>query len=337
MLREIQAHRRDLELALTAKNIDYEGLRAALVPSQTRREIALIFDSHAVGQTWYGLEIFKEYMPLFDRQSSNSILMGDYGTSQNRDESRLRQIFCDTVMLARDLSYRHSTQFFIVYINNLSEEMFVRFATALHGSPSYVGYADMSNGSFFKYILSTMLANVFIKHGLLIIQGHEDDRSNDENVNLAGLPFEQYGYACRSVVSYLHGMFLSYKIERPIFNERDIDTEFSLNAVCTLPLPLDGFSIEVDEAKTAYIRIHNASSIARAGLEQVSSDEIKALVASKIKASYIYRLEYLSKYDVIKFNLIIEVPDKDGGRPVRFLAALEYRPKDQVLRLITLY
>ena len=69
----------------------------------------------------------------------------------------------------------------------------------------------------------------------------------------------------------------------------------------------------------------------------MSSDEIKALVASKIKASYIYRLEYLSKYDVIKFNLIIEVPDKDGGRPVRFLAALEYRPKDQVLRLITLY
>ena len=57
----------------------------------------------------------------------------------------------------------------------------------------------------------------------------------------------------------------------------------------------------------------------------------------RITASYIYNLTFLEEHDVIKFNLIIAVPREDGGHPTRLTAALEYRPDEAALRVITLY
>jgi hypothetical protein len=337
MLREIQSLRREVETVLAAKAISYEELRAALIPSQKRREVALVFDSNAIDDTFYGRPIFEQYMPLFNANSNHSVLVGDYGTHKNSDEPLLAQALCDAVMPVRSVKYRHSTQFFIVYINNLTEAMIARFDAGLRPFAGYVGLVDVTNGSVFKFLLSTMLANVFIKHGRVILQEHEDDRPNEEDVNLSGLPFEAFGYTCRSLQSYLQGPLLTYKIERPVFDRHDTDTEMSLNAVSAKPLPLCDFSIEVDEAKAAYVRSHNVSAMARAGLEQVSANELRRLIASKIRMSYIYRLEYQAAFDITKFNVIIEVPSREGDQPVRLLAALEYRPNDQTLKLITLF
>ena len=237
----------------------------------------------------------------------------------------------------RHVAYRHSSHFFIVYINNLSDDMVARFDAGLRPFPAYVGLADLTYGSAFKFLLSTMLANSFIKHNRIIIQGHEDDRLNTEDINISCMPFETYGYTCRSLVSYLQGPLLSYKIERPVFDPHDIDTKMALNSVSVEPLPLGDFEIDVDEAKATYIREHNAPAMLRAGLDQISADDLRRLVASKIMASYIYRLEYRADFNVTKFNVIVEVPPREGDTPVRLVAALEYRPTDQALRLITLF
>jgi hypothetical protein len=337
MLREIQALRCEVEKVLASKTISYEKLRSALVPSQKRREVALVFDSTAVNDTFYGLPIFERYMPLFNAKSDHSVLVGDYATGKNSQEAVLARAFCDAVTPVRNIRYRHSTQFFFVYINNLTEAMIAHFDAGLRPFAAYVGFADTTNGSAFKWLLSTMLANAFIKHGRLIIQGHEDDRPNEEDVNLVSLPFEKYGYTCRSLQSYLQGPLLTYKIERPVLDHDDTDTAMSLNAVTAKPLPLGDFLVEVDEAKATYIRSHNASAMARAGLEHVSSNELRRLIASKVRESYIYRLEYNAAADITKFNVIIEVPSREGDRPVRLLAALQYRPSNRTLRLITLF
>ena len=39
----------------------------------------------------------------------------------------------------------------------------------------------------------------------------------------------------------------------------------------------------------------------------------------------------------MKFNLMLEVERDEGGYPTRMTAALEYFPKDKVLRVITLH
>ena len=53
--------------------------------------------------------------------------------------------------------------------------------------------------------------------------------------------------------------------------------------------------------------------------------------------SYIYNLCYLPKHDVIKLNVMLEIPRADGGYPTRILAALEYQPDKKNLRVITLH
>jgi hypothetical protein len=337
MLREIQAMRREVEEVLAAKGINYESLLSALVPSQKRREIALIFDNTAIAESWYGLRIFDHYMPLFGTSSSHSVLEGDYGTLDDGDEPLLAKAFRSAVLHTRPLTYRHSSNFFVVYINNLSDEMVSRFDAGLRPFAAYVGFADTTYGSKFKFLLSTMLSNSFIKHNRTIILGHEDDRPNTEDINLPVLPFETFGYTCRSLVSYLQGPLLTYKIERPVIDHNDVDTEMALNSVSTNPLPIGDLDIDVAEAKAAYIREHNPRAMARAGLDQISADDLRRLVASKIKASYIYRLEYLASFDVTKFNVIIEIPPRAGNLPVRLVAALEYRANDRALRLITLF
>jgi hypothetical protein len=337
MLREIQGLRRETEEVLRQKGIRYEALRSALVPSQDRREIALIFDSTKISDGNYGREVFSQFMPLFDANGNNSVLAGDYGSINRDNEALCAKIFVDTVVPVRPVTYRHSSNFYVVYINNLTDAMAINFDSGLRSFVGYVGMVDVSYGSPFKFLLSTMLANAFLKHGRVIIQGHEDDRPNSEDVNLIGWPFEKYGYTVRSLASYLQGPLLTYKIERPVLQENDADTELSINSVSASPLPLDDFTIEIDEAKAGYIRTKNASAIGQAGLANADADKFRQIIAAKIKASYIYGLEYIAAYDVTKFNLIVELPATDAKKSVRFLAGLEYKPDKKTLRVITLF
>ncbi|RTL70601.1 MAG: hypothetical protein EKK41_12205 [Hyphomicrobiales bacterium] len=295
-----------------------------------------MFDSKTISSGWYGYEIFKRLIPLFDRKSNHSVLAGDY-LGDNENQSMLFTAMNDSVTLRRDVDFEHSTQFFIVYINNLTEAMIRRFDEGLTGYKAYVGYADTTYSSVFKFLISTMLVNVCVKHGNIIIQGHEDDRNLDKDVNMSGYPFEENGYVCRSIPSYLEGTLLSYKIERPVIEGFEEDLEFSLNAISASPLPFTDFEVRVEEAKLAYLKNEKAGSMARAGLENVSNVELAARIKEKVLDSYIYNMAFDVEHNVQKFNIIIELPSVDGASPVRLLAALEYQAVNKVLRLITLY
>lgn len=336
MFRQIQALRNAAEEALALKGISYDALKTALVPDRQRREIALVFDSTAINSNWYGLEVFKKTMPLFDKRSNHSVMAGDY--IGNRDQQAAMHIaMSEAVKLRRSAEFRYSEQFYIIYINNLTPSMIEKFDEGLAEYEPYIGYADTTYTSVFKFYLSTMLVNLFIKHGKIILQGHEDDLPNNEDLNTCGYPFEDYGYECRSIQEYLKGTLLSYKIERPVFEGFEVDTEFSLNAVNPLPLPLNDFSILVEDAKLEYLKDAKAGSIERAGLEQVSAAELADLIASKISASYIYNMSFDATHNTTKFNVIIELPSQSSVEPTRLLAALQYQPDENRLRLITLY
>ncbi|MPT47967.1 MAG: hypothetical protein E2598_06045 [Sphingobium sp.] len=130
---------------------------------------------------------------------------------------------------------------------------------------------------------------------------------------------------------------LTYKVERPVFPGFEVDTEFALNAISLLPLPLDDFTVEVEEAKLAYVKTIKEGSVERAGLEAITSDELGRLIKTKISASYIYSLVFLEEHNVAKFNIIIELPSRASQQPTRLLAAMEYKPEQKILRLLTLF
>lgn len=333
---EIQRMLQTLDDVLSSKGISYSNLRSALVPDRKRREIALVFDTMLIESGWYGLDVFQRIIPLLEKKSNHSILTGDYLNYPGKTKE-LISAFQESVQLRRNTEFHHPTQFYIVYINNLTNAMIRKFDDGLANYEAYIGFADTTYASLFKFYLSNMLVNLGIKHGSIFIQGHEADRPDTDDVNMCAYPFEEAGFICRSVSSDLEGVFLSYKIERPVLPGFEIDTEFALNAISLLPLPLDDFKIEVEEAKLAYVKSAKNRSIERAGLKAITSAELAQLIKEKISASYIYNLEFLEEHDVAKFNIIIQLPSKSSNEPTRLLAALEYKPEQKTLRLITLF
>jgi integrase len=145
------------------------------------------------------------------------------------------------------------------------------------------------------------------------------------------------GSYSRRVAKAIMGLLLSYKIERPVFAGFESDSEFALNAISATPLPLKELSIEVDEAKLVYIKSKKAGSMERAGLATVSSAELAAIIRQKISNSYIYNMSYVEEYKIMKFNVILEFHHHVSRKATRLLAALEYRPTEKMLRLLTLY
>ena len=78
MLFEIQGMREQVARVLKSKGVNYDDLRAALVPDREKLEIALIFDTMKIEDSWYGYQVFERIIPLLDPRTKNSVLVGDY-------------------------------------------------------------------------------------------------------------------------------------------------------------------------------------------------------------------------------------------------------------------
>jgi len=337
MFEQIQGAFAETVAILARKNINYKNLKSALVPSTSRREIALVFDSGCVDGTWYGRRIFERILPLLSKESNHCILAGDYvGPHEHRRS--LYDVFAESVQPVRNIKFGHPEQFFIVYINNLSDGMFDRLSRDLEPYDAFVGYADATHACAFSIFLSTMLPQVCLKHRDVVIMGHEDDRSNNEDVNMTGFPFEENGFTIRSLRSIDHGLFLEYKIQRPVFEGfDDRDSEFSINAIHPRPLPLDQMSIRVDQKKHHYLTTQKADSLKRIGLLDKDAEALKSMIADRIHSNYIYNMTYDKAHNTSRFDIIFDVPSGSSANPVRLLVALEYMPDTNELRVITLY
>lgn len=333
MHREIQAMHVEVIKALAKKSIQYADLKSALVPATDRHEAGFIFDSNEICSSWYGREVAQLILPLLDKQSTQSVLCGDL---LGDDQKIIFKVLNEFMVLARSFDFVHGTLLYCVYVNNLSDATLQRLHEGLSEHRAYLGYIPATFQTFGKTYLSTTLVNSYLKYGSTVLMGHEDDRPDEENVNMAGYPFEEFGYQVRSIQGTQFDVFLGFKVERAVYPGFEVDTEMSLNAVSRHIVPLEDCTLELDDAKFGYLRSAKLGKLQKAGLDHLDRDQLAALVKEKITASYIYNLAFLEDYNVVKFNVILEAPREDGGHPTRFVAALEYKPENRVLRVITL-
>ncbi len=333
MQKEIQAMHQEVVRILAEKGIKYENLRSGLVPNLDKNEAAFIFDSEAIESSGYGREVFKRLLPLLEPRSTQSVLCGDL---LGNDQDLILEILRESMVLTRSFTFKHGTSLFAVYINNLSKVRLSQIHQELASFSAYLSYIPTTFSSRAKTLLSMSMANVFLKHGKTILVGHEDDRPNHENINITDFPLEDFGYKVVSLQSIYFGIFLSFKIERPVFGEFEVDSEMSLNAISNDITRLEEFTVLLEEAKHGYLINQKLGKLTKAGLADADRDRIALLIQSKMSANYIYNLTYLEDSDTMKFNLLIEV-DRVDGYPTRMLAALEYIPNTKTLRVITFY
>ena len=332
--REIQAIHFATQQILASKGIYYTDLRSGLVPSTDRHEAGFVFDSGCIGSSLYGVEVARVILPFLDKRTTQSVLCGDL-LGDSKDQ--IFKILNKSLVPVRSPVFNRDASLYCVYINNLSESVLERLHKELAKFPAYIGFIPATFASQAKIYLSTTLTPNFLKHNSQVIMGHEDDVPNEKNLNMTGYPFEDFGYKVISLQSSYFDLFLTYKIERSVHPGFEIDTEMALNAISDHVLPLTDCTVLLEEAKYGYLQSEKLSKLQKAGIAELDQIDLVELIQSKIAANYIYNLFYSEEHNVIKFNLMLEVPRREGGYPTRLTAALEYMPQQKTLRVITLF
>ena len=338
MYSEIQGIFKQTIKILESKNIQYKDLRNCLVPGKekNKKEVILVFDSIQIDKAWYGGEVFNKIFPLLDRNTKHSFLCGDCVDNKNLFQEKLHYELLSRIEFKHQTKYEHSSQYYFIYINNISSSAIETINKGLENYHPYTGYIDITYSSFLKIYTSTILCNDFIKCGDTIICPHEDDRDNSENHNLKGYGFEKNGYQCISIQDSLFNMFLSYKIERPVFNGFEKDTHFSLNALTKDVTPIEELSIEITEDRLKYLHREKQGQMKKSGLVEFSKNELEKLIRDKLKQNYLYQMTYKQEYEVLKFNVMIEKHTVEET-PIKLLVCLKYLPAKKKLEVISMY
>lgn len=332
--REINRIFADMNTILQAKGIAYESLKSALIPvHKDHYEIAFIFDSSKIECSWYGRTVFSALIPALNKESTYSILAGDI-IADSLDQTMIRQLLLTNLEKYHETVYKHSTQYFVVYINNLTKKQIDEILNTLVSEEYFIGYVNMTFGSFLKTILAHCLQPHAIKHKNIILQPHEADRCDDENINISSYPYEDNGFIIKSINDNYFGLLLSYKIESLYTDDEDLS--FSLNAIypsyqSALELPL-----LIPEAKLTYLMTEKRDIFSSLGLVDYTIDELRQVIVDRIKQSYLYNLEYLEKYNVPKFNVSLELNTLSGGIR-KVIVSLKYLTESNQLQLVTMY
>ena len=317
---------------LKEKNIHYDNLKKALTPSTDKNEIAFVFDISQIKSSSYGSDVFLHILPWIEQDSTFSCLCGDY-IGNNENQKFMKDIFLNELNEVNNTTYRHSTQFFIVYFNNISNRQLTILKEGLAQYKPFTGYFNLNFSSPVKTVLSTQLIRLFIKHKTTILLSSEEN----EDGNSTMYPLEKFGYKCLGIDALCYGIFLSYKIEREIFSGFESDTTFSINAITQNVLDIKDFNLLIEENKLQYLLTNKIGNLERANLHILSRKELELIIQKKLRNNYLYNLSYLENSQTIKFNIIIEVPRVDKKLPMRLIAALEYLDTSKELRLITMF
>ncbi len=119
--------------------------------------------------------------------------------------------------------------------------------------------------------------------------------------------------------------------------ESDDDLEIALRAISGAVAPLSEFTVVIaDDKFEKYLKTAKLGKLKKAGLAALTRAELEAAIREKLRMSYLYNMEWVneSTHQLSKFNIMLEFPRPDG-HPERMVVALEYRPAERVLRLVT--
>ena len=322
------------ESVLSKKGILYKDLRNVLTPphKSNRREIVLCFDSGRIENSWYGNLIMKQILPNINKKRNHAIFQGDFCVTETINSYAFSCLY-ENISVIRTLLTSCCAQYFLVYINNTTDKEIETLVESMKSFEGFVGYGDMTCANPLKDLISYFLTQCCLQVGNKILLSHEDDRSNNENINLIGYNYEMYGFTYLSIQSYYYVSYLEYKIESRMVDIADL--LFSLNAISDKPESYEKYNIIVEPEKFEYIKSKNQALIKATEIDKMQLKEFVYFLSKKIELGYIYNLE-INEYQVAKFNTMIECVTNEN-EIMRVLVSFAYNTDEKTLRLLNLF
>jgi len=113
--------------------------------------------------------------------------------------------------------------------------------------------------------------------------------------------------------------------------------EITLRASSSTLAPLAEFTVFIEDAKVEkYLQTTKLGKLQKAGLTELTKADLKTAIRSKLWMNYLYNLECVSQptHKLRKFNILLEFPRVGSHREC--VVALEFRPVDRIVRLVTI-
>lgn len=331
-----------LQKQLSIKGISYESLKGALIPNQDKDkyETCFIIDSSQIGETDYGYYVFEKLIPFLDKESTYSILCGDYidflYKYQSDSQIWLRSEMNDVLIRCHESQYIHSSQYYLIYINRLSKGQRLKMIEGLYPYTWFTGFADVTYSSHFKSYISNILVPVCIKSKNKIVMSHPSDCVDEENINMRGFSFERNGFKLLSINEDSYGAFLSYKIESEVPNKDDVS--FSFNALFPKFDSFEKIVLRISEDKwNKYLTEKETGKgqiIELLGYNPMEKERFINEVFKQICANYIYNLRK-NEYGDFMFNVCVTLPTINGHLR-RTTIALKYHPDIGTVDIMTI-
>lgn len=330
-----------LQKRLLDKKVSYTKLKGALIPNQDKNkyEMCFIFDSNQIQNANYGRCIFEKLIPLLDKESTYSILCGDYiNTSSNewKHQARLMFILEEEMFCCNASEYKSSEQYFLVYFNRLTEAQRTKIIEGLTEFPWFTGFADLTYGSLFKSYISKILCHLCIKCQKQIIASHPSDYLDDENYNLCGYPYIENGFNFVSINEGSYNSFLSYKIETEFVDKEDIS--FSFNALFPRFDSYEKIQLNIlDNKWNKYLtdRKNGKGEILETlGYKPIDREKFIKDIFIKIHYNYLYNLT-INEFGDLIFDVCIEL-ETINRNIRRTTVALKYLPDTGEIQIVTI-
>lgn len=312
---------------MNSKQIEYNQLKSALIPNRDKDkyELLLCFDTNLNPNiTFYEELILEIIFSLLNKNTVHSIHTGDF-ICERKYQEKAYELLSKNLIYIKNSTWIYSSQYYFVYLNNVTKSEYNRLLEGLEEEKMYVGFCNFTYNNDFKDLLAYILGSKCIKKGDKII-------FPSITLEESFYSFKDKGYLEYPIEEKLYFSFLDYKIESSLIYA--IDVSNSINAICPFYIDLSNVSINVKSEKLEYLKLEKANIMKRSGMEEFSENDLIKLLKEKIRQNYIFNLEF-DRWGNIKFNILFEIICMK--KKTKILAAFKYNPKKNEVDLITLF
>jgi len=322
--------------SLKKTNIKYSELKNTLTPQKKRKEVGFIFDSARIENDFYGGVVLQHLIRAVSEIKRTTVSFGDItaGGNSHRAQLNIREAMREEVIFSNELQFKHATQFFVVYFNNLSAVMIEQILEELKGLDFFVGYCDFTYNSYLKDAVSMSIGQQFLLHdGKVLLRYIEGDPKGTNNTIF---DFTKTDLEIVSIDEFQYCSFLTYKIKRRYFEMDNSDQAFSINSVYPETELINSYELVIEDNKFQYLLENKAGSLKKAGGDTITKDQLKQQIAANINTNYLFNLDF-NEHGCLKFNTDLEFYDDQKQEMARCIASFEVIFKNKQIRLITLY
>lgn len=313
--------------------INYPELRNMLVPQNDKHEICLIFDSEKIESSWYGLTVFHAYFPIISKYNKVCIFEGDL-LGENENQKFIKSLLQEYATYVNSTNYIYSTQYFLVYVNNLPKTAFDDILNNLKVYDFFIGYLDCTYSNLLKDYISMRIGQKYFIYNKKVVVPIPDTEYGCHYNNFS-YEINLDGFSIVNIPETSYNTFLRYKIPRNEYDFDKKDQNNSLKIIDSSPMDLNEYTIIIKPEKFEYLKQNKLRPLENMISKSLTMEEFKNIVNYFLNRNYLYNIEYMQEHEVLKFNLMLYINNDSDSK--KFNLAVEYIKSTKELRVITFY